>query len=146
MIAGVKRARIRKHTKKPLGKLKLKLDLAFGAMVMQRDSGRLCISCGKVPATQAGHFMRRGLQATRWHPTNVQGQCFRCNCVESGNQLEYAEALDAYFGEGTAMKLRRLSKTSWKPSREALEQLLAAAKLGHEAYGEIWNFYGSETK
>jgi hypothetical protein len=137
--------RIRKRTKKPLGVLKRKLDSAFGAMVMERDKGRLCFSCMDVPGTQPGHFMRRGLQSTRWHPDNVHAQCFRCNCVESGNQLAYAETLDLANGQGTSLRLRQLSRQSWKPSREALESLLAAAKLGAESYQEIWEFYGSES-
>jgi hypothetical protein len=143
----IAKARIRKRTKKPLGVLKRKLDAAFGRMVMERDRGKLCISCGKAPGTQPGHFMRRGLQATRWHPWNVNVQCFRCNCVESGNQLEYADALNGkngHLGGSCAIYLRRLAQTSWKPSREALESLLAAAKLGAEAYAETWEFYGSE--
>jgi hypothetical protein len=144
-MIGTKRTRIRKRTKKPLGVLKRKLDEAFGKMVMERDKERLCISCVKWP-TQAGHFMRRGFQATRWHPLNVHGQCFRCNCVENGNQLDYADRLDYRYGEGVALRLRRLAQTSYKPSREALESLLAAAKLGAEAYQEIWDFYGSEAK
>lgn len=135
--------RIRKATKKPLGVLKRKLDVAFSAMIMERDRDLLCISCRKNPGTQAGHFMRRGLMATRWHPENVRAQCFRCNCVESGNQLEYAETLDSLLA-GTSDRLRALAKTSYKPSREALEALLATAKVGHEAYQETWNFYGSE--
>lgn len=138
--------RIKKQTKKPIGLLKRKLDAAFGAMVMDRDAGKLCISCGKVPGTQPGHFMRRGLMATRWHPDNTHSQCFRCNCVESGNQLEYADQLDLSHGPFISTKLRELSRKSWKPSREALEQLLAAAKLGAESYQEIWEFYGSEPK
>lgn len=135
--------RVRKATKKPLGVLKRKLDVAFSAMIMERDRDLLCISCGKNPGTQAGHFMRRGLLATRWHPDNVHAQDFRCNCVESGNQLEYADALDR-MQPGLSQRLRKLAQTSWKPSREALEALLATAKVGHESYQETWNFYGSE--
>jgi hypothetical protein len=142
----IAKTRIRKRTKKPLGVLKRKLDAAFGKMVMERDKGSLCVSCMNVPGTQPGHFMRRGLQATRWHPMNVHCQCFRCNCVENGNQLEYAETLDWENGSGTSLRLRQLAQTSYKPSREALESLLAAAKLGAAEYQEIWDFYGSEAK
>jgi len=132
--------------KTPLGRLKRKLDTEFGKMVMQRDAGLQCVSCGIKPGTQPGHFMRRGLQATRWHPQNVHTQCFRCNCVESGNQLEYAEFLDRRYGSGTSHYLRALSKTSWKPSSEALQALIESAKLGHESYAETWEVYGSDAE
>lgn len=142
--APARKKRIRKHTKKPLGVLKRKLDSAFSAMIMQRDEHLLCLSCRKVQGTQAGHFMRRGLMATRWHPQNVNSQCFRCNCVESGNQLEYCDGLNEKYGPGTSDTLRTLAKTSWKPSREALESLLETAKIGPEAYQETWDFYGAK--
>lgn len=127
----------RKQTKKPLGVLKRKLDIAFAAMILNRDKGKMCISCGKVPGTQAGHFMRRGHQATRWHPMNVHGQCFRCNHVESGNQLEYADRLDLLFGPGTSSNLRNLARMPWKPARERLEALLAATS-DYEEYWRVW--------
>ena len=140
----IRRTRVRKQSRKtPIGRLKRKLDRVFGQMVLERDAGERCCSCNGV-ATQPGHFMRRGLQATRWHPMNVHGQCFRCNCVESGNQLEYAERLDRRFGVGTSQRLRNLSKTSWKPTSEALEALIEACGEGFDAYLDIWALYGSD--
>lgn len=136
--------RIAKKSKRPSKGMTYKLDSAFGKMIMARDYQLLCISCKKVPGTQPGHFMRRGLQATRWHPQNVHSQCFQCNCVEASNPFEYYKAIDEKYGEGTAERLKLLARTSYKPGREALEALLATAKVGHEAYQETWEFYGSE--
>lgn len=132
----------RKPRKVKTGSLKRKLDLAFGAMIRERDFGESCISCDK-PPSQSGHFMRRELLATRWHPQNSNGQCSHCNCWLHGNLLEYADSLDRKYGAGTAARLRELSRMSWKPDRETLEKLLEAAKLGAEAYQETWNFYGA---
>lgn len=126
------------------GTLKNKLDSAFQEMIRHRDLEIACISCQKNRVSQAGHFMRRELLATRWHPKNVNGQCANCNCWLHGNLLEYQEKLDEKFGTGTALSLRELSRTSWKPSREALESLIEAAKFGHEFYSEIWKTYGSK--
>jgi Bacteriophage Lambda NinG protein len=136
--------RLRKRTKKPLGVLKRKLDSELAQMVRDRDEKAPCISCRNGGQKQAGHFMRRELLATRWHPLNVNGQCSHCNCWLHGNQLEYADNLDRLYGSGTAARLRQLARLSWKPTREALEKLLESAKLGHEAYQETWNFYGSD--
>lgn len=127
------------------GTLKNKLDAAFSAMIRERDDTDPCISCKKNSVSQSGHFMRRELLATRWHPENSNGQCAHCNCWLHGNLLEYADNLDKKYGSGTSQKLRDLARTSWKPGREALENLLEAARLGAESYAEIWKFYGSET-
>lgn len=134
-----RKARVKK---KSIKTLKNKLDAAFSAMIRKRDAGNSCITCPK-PLNQAGHFIRREILATRWHPQNVNGQCAHCNCWLHGNLLEYRVYLDEKFGEGTADRLHRLSRLSWKPDREALEKLIEAAKVGHEYYSEIWDFYGA---
>lgn len=126
--------------------LKNKLDAAFSLMIRERDQDSPCISCRKNPGTQAGHFVRREILATRWHPKNVNSQCGGCNCFVHGNLAQYAVGLEEKWGAGTLQTLAALGRTYWKPSREALEQLLAAAKLGAESYQEIWEFYGSEPK
>ena len=129
------------------GTLKNKLDLAFKAMIRERDRDLGCISCRTGAVEQAGHLVHAGMSvrlATRWHPQNVNGQCVACNHYKSGNLLEYALNVDEKFGAGTAARMRELSRKSWKPDREALEKLIEAAKLGHQAYQEIWEFYGAE--
>lgn len=136
--------RIRKQTKKPIGTLKRKLDIACTAMVHERDHDLLCIACEKRPGIQNGHFVRREILATRWHPMNQNLQCDYCNAWMHGNVYEYGQGLVKKYGAGIPERLIALSRTSFKPSREALEQLLAAAKLGHEHYQETWEFYGSE--
>lgn len=139
----------KKPRKQKRGSIINKLDRAFKAMIRERDRDLGCISCKTGPVEQAGHLVHAGLSVrlpTRWHPKNVNGQCISCNHFKSGNLLEYALNVDEKYGHGTASMLRDLSRTSWKPSREALEKLLEAAKLGAEAYEEIWNFYGPVTE
>jgi hypothetical protein len=126
------------------GTLKNKLTAAFNAMIRERDRQLLCISCQEREMTEAGHFVGCTPLATRWHPQNVNGQCNYCNAWQSGNKFAYGLNLNKKWGEGTAEKLERLGRTYWKPSREALEALLATAKIGHEAYQETWNFYGAK--
>jgi hypothetical protein len=115
-------------------------------MIRERDANLQCISCQTREITEAGHFVGCTPLATRWHPQNVNGQCNYCNAWNGGSRFAYGLNLNKKFGAGTAEKLEALGRTYWKPSREALEQLLAAAKLGAEAYQEIWDFYGSEAK
>ena len=136
--------RIRKVTKRPMGVLKRKLDSAFAKMIRERDRDLLCISCQKNKGTQCGHFIRREVLATRWHPLNCASQCSYCNCWLHGNLLEYQDGLERKHGAGTVQTLRRLANVSWKPTREALEALLATAQIDAEAYQETWNFYGAK--
>lgn len=136
--------RIHKATKKAPGVLKRRLTVAFNAMIRERDKQLLCISCQQREMTEAGHFVGSTPLATRWHPQNVNGQCSYCNCWQSGAKFTYGLNLNRKWGEGTAEKLEALGRTYWKPSREALEALLATAKLcDAEAYQEVWEFYGS---
>ncbi len=124
--------------------LKNKLDKQFKAMIRGRDEIGPCISCLERMVTEAGHFISCRFLSTRWHPENVNGQCNYCNCFLSGNQYAYGLNLDRKFGSGTADKMRQLSRISWKPDREALENLLEAAKVGPEQYLETWEFYGAK--
>lgn len=146
----IRRTRIKRGKppkKVKTGTLKNKLDIAFKAMIRERDRELGCISCPNGHVEQAGHLVHAGLSvrlATRWHPQNVNGQCVQCNHYKSGNLLEYAVAADKKYGQGTADKLLQLSRISWKPTREALEKLLESAKLGSEAYAETWEFYGAK--
>lgn len=147
----IRKSRLTGKRKKKKSSMRLmidRLDYAFNAMIRERDRENGCISCRTGEVHEAGHLVHAGLStrlATRWHPQNVNGQCIKCNHFQSGNLLNYTLNVDEKYGQGTAAKLRQLSHVTWKPSREALEQLLAAAKLGHEQYNETWEFYGART-
>lgn len=109
--------------------LKNKLDKLFSLMVRTRDSGFPCVSCGKRASFQyfqAGHFVKREILSTRWHPWNVNGECVSCNGFDGRHLIGYYAELQKRRGECVPQQLLRLSRLSWKPQIEQLQRLILA--------------------
>ena len=58
----------------------------------------------------AGHFISRRYNATRYESKNCHAQCQKCNKYNSGEQYKHALAIDHMYGEGTAGYLLDMSK------------------------------------
>ena len=96
----------------------LKADKAFSIFIRKRDEPHGCITCGRhVPWKEAdcGHFMSRECQSTRYNEQNCNLQCRECNSKD--DKEAYALAIDRRYGEGTADKLRVLSKQFCKRNK-----------------------------
>lgn len=114
-----------------LPKLKEKLDRVFSVYVRLRDSNDFgwgtCVTCKRHilwKEGDAGHFMTRNHLATRFHPHNVHLQCKGCNGPRGGEQYAHGLAVDERHGEGTAEKLRLLSKKQHRITRHEYEELI----------------------
>ena len=103
-------------TKNGLKKAKAKADRYFSAYIRKRDENKPCITCGKYSKKDAGHFISRRFEATRFDEKNVHGQCIKCNRFEYGNQYEHGKAIDRLYGDGTADFLLQRSKMLCKRS------------------------------
>lgn len=118
---------IKRKGKRPRVKsLKNKLDKLFSAMVRARDVELPCISCQIMPSEQAGHFVKREILSTRWHPWNVNGECCGCNGFDTRHLIGYYGTLERRRGAGTAEGLLRLSRIRWKVLPDQLERLILA--------------------
>lgn len=65
---------------------------AFNRFIRARDSGKLCISCGRMHKGQvhAGHYRSVGANPElRFTLFNVWSQCAQCNTHLSGNLINY---------------------------------------------------------
>lgn len=108
-----------------------------------------CISCGRVNIVrwydedkkgkdkwrwsrkeEAGHFVTRTNWFLKFNEYNVNGQCVYCNRHLSGNAASYHKALDAKYGDGTALELIELAHThkDYKITKEELENVIKASK------------------
>jgi len=76
----------------------------------------------------AGHFMSRKHHATRWHEENVQVQCPKCNLFGQGEQYTFGKLLDVRIDDGTADKLKELSRTTVKFMRCDYEEMIKKYK------------------
>ena len=112
-----------------------KLDKVFSLYIRLRDSRpwryRMfrCISCGDVkPFEQmdAGHFVSRNAMAIRWEPSNVHGECARCNRLQGDHLLAYRKNLIIKLGEDA------ISGSALAQSLEPKKRLALIKKLGEQ--------------
>jgi len=127
--------------KPSVAKLKKTADKYFSIYVRTRDSDRYgnaeCISCGvKKPwkQQQAGHFVRRSVNALRYDDENVNAQCVGCNMFKAGEQYLYSKALDMKYGDGTAEKLHNRRFETHKLTIQELEDIIEEAKENIATY------------
>lgn len=84
-----------------IAKLRRKLDKVFSEYIRERDK-YTCFTCGRTGKKhmQAGHGLAKRMNGTllRYHPMNVQCQCFVCNRYQEGNGLIFAKNLERKFG------------------------------------------------
>lgn len=110
--------------------LKKKLDVAFSKYIRMRDCKEgygQCITCRSIlPFNEldAGHFVGRRYNHTRYDEMNVNTQCRRCNRFEGGEKYEYGKRLNEKYGEGTAEELERKSCLIKKFTVEELKGFL----------------------
>ena len=108
--------------------LRFSLDRAFSWYIRlthaDEDGICTCFTCGKRlhwSQIQNGHFVSRGKLATRWRPDNCRPQCYGCNITRNGEQWKFGQALDAYYGQGHAEKMFRLSNRKYHLTNEQYE-------------------------
>jgi Bacteriophage Lambda NinG protein len=114
-----------------------KTDIAVSQMIRAQPGN--CMTCGmEHEVYDCGHFMRREIMATRFHPWNIGKQGLKENRFEGGRTFEYGLAIDEKYGSGTAAFLHNLSKTIEPWSIAELQQLRHAARLGPRAYEQLY--------
>lgn len=87
-----------------------------------------CVSCKKKEnwkTLNAGHFYHGKHWLSGMDERNVWPQCRQCNMYKSGNLIEYSEFLRKEYGPEIIDVLRELRHTSWKPTRQELEEIIA---------------------
>ena len=141
---------VTKH--KTVSQLKKDLDKVFSRYIRYRDGKKiddpengetywytLCITSGEwmpFKKAQAGHFMSRRFNSTRYNEENVNGQSYRDNVLFYGEQYKYAKALDLKYGEGTAQKLQELAKETKQFKATELEEMIDYYKERVREYEE----------
>ena len=114
-------------------------------MIRERDGDDKCIACGRDHSNwDAGHYRRRELMPTRFHPQNVNKEGVGCNRGTHNNKFGmkdmdfYRENLDRKWGKGTADRLYKLSQKIEPWTTEELEQLRSAARMGYPVYCQFY--------
>ena len=121
--------------KKPtVSKLKKKLDAIFSkyirlkyAFMMDGELSCTCVTCGRtlpVKNMQAGHFMSRRHNSTRFDEMNVHPQDMSCNMYNQGCQYEHGLYIDKTYGNGTADSILKKSKELKQFKTFELEEMI----------------------
>ena len=121
---------------KSISKLKKELDKFFSLYIRLREATSeglcQCFTCGKVAhykkGMQNGHFQSRSFLATRYDEENCQVQCVGCNMFKQGEQFKFALAIEAKYGEGTAIHLEYQARTIVRFSRYDYEEKISYYK------------------
>jgi hypothetical protein len=117
--------------------LKSNADTVFSRYIRLRDSKNdigICITCGQSVGAngkrngQAGHFMSRRYNSTRYDEKNVHLQCAGCNMWGAGEQYKYSLAIDKRYGKGTADKLFQKAHMVHKFTPDELKELIQCYK------------------
>ena len=112
-------------------------DIAVAKMIRERDQN--CITCDEVhEAMDCGHFRRRELMSTRFHPMNLNAQGAKENRFEGGRTYEYGLAIDRKYGAGCAEFLNQLSRKIEPWTVQELEQLRSAARMGPRVFEQLY--------
>jgi len=102
---------------------KARADRLFSLWIRQRDADGngycRCITCNSLHQWRyldAGHFMSRQHEGTRYHEKNAHCQDKKCNNKNwnQGEQFLHGQYIDKRYGPGTAEKLSMLSKMECK--------------------------------
>jgi hypothetical protein len=108
-----------------------KVDKLFSLYVRMKhadeDGFVRCVTCGssmRWQDSQAGHFVRRGHYATRWHEKNVHPQDARCNLFLGGAMDEHAAYIIRTYGVETFDELMALKRTTKKYTAGELRELI----------------------
>ena len=130
-----------KQKKPSVSKLKKKADALYSLYVRLRDSSPdglcECITCFEkkpIKSMQAGHFMSRRFNSTRYEEENCNAQCYRCNVAFNGEQYKYGLNVDLKYGTGTAKKLMKMSAVPHQFTTEELQQIIDDAKTAIAFY------------
>ena len=109
----IKKLKKLKKQKKPTrGKLVKKLDAIFSRYIRLKnaDSNGMvqCYTCLEQhhrKKIQNGHFVSRWNYKYRWSEDNCRPQCYKCNCIYSGNYKLYTLKMIREYGEEKINKI-----------------------------------------
>lgn len=115
---------------------KAKADKYFSEYIRKRDANDQgicqCCTCGKHlewKKMDAGHFMSRRYNSTRYDEKNANAQCPYCNRFDQGRQHIHGEYINKKYGKGTTDQLHM--KAIWI-SRRTQNDYEAIAELFKE--------------
>lgn len=106
-----------------------KADKCFSMYIrtLYATNGKVkCFTCGillNVEHMQCGHYLPRGITATRFSDINCKPQCAICNISKQGNLEVFRQRLVEMYGEKAIQELEALKKKRFKLTDQYLKEV-----------------------
>lgn len=129
-----------KKAKPSVSKLKKEADAWHSKATRYRFAEKVggewlaeCITCPPgnprpIKNLQCGHFMSRQYNVLRYDELNTAPQCYGDNVMQQGKQYEFGLQIDRLYGDGTAKRLHKQSKTPHQFKPEELLEIIEDRK------------------
>jgi hypothetical protein len=100
-----------KKSLKTLGQYEAEAKKSFQKWIRLRDTGKPCISCGKITnEMDGGHFKKAEIYSgVIFNESNCHSQCRKCNRFQNGNELNYRLGLIERYGLEYANNIEKLA-------------------------------------
>jgi hypothetical protein len=109
---------------KTLGQYEADAKKSFQKWIRLRDTGKPCISCGKITnEMDGGHFKKAEIYSgVIFNEMNCNSQCRKCNRFQNGNELNYRLGLIERYGIEYANNIEELANQTrqYKFTKEEL--------------------------
>lgn len=129
---------------KSLSSVKKRADRVFSELVRRSAINEFgwifCVTCdtpNSLENMDAGHFVSRKFNATKYDKRNVHPQCRVCNRWEEGKKYEYGKFLVEKYGEGIIDELNQLAHSKKRFTIEELEEMIKGWKKELKELGEL---------
>ena len=100
-------------------------DTAFQKYIHRIEKGQPCFTCGQhFSHLEAGHYISRGHQSTRYMVDNCHLQCIHCNHYLGGNVIVYRKKMIDKYG---LKRVEELELYSLKVTHRTVDDLINIA-------------------
>lgn len=72
--------------------------------------------------------MSRQYNTLRYSELNTAPQCYGCNVMQQGKQYAFGLEIDKLYGDGTAARLHKESKTAHQFTTDELQEIIDESK------------------
>ena len=115
---------------KTIPQLLKQAQIVFNRFIRERDKDKGCISCGSPNVDHASHYIAQGsCSYLRFHETNVNGSCVKCNTFMHGNLIGYRKGLIERYSVADVEMLEDHRHVTKKWTRSELLEIIEKYKL-----------------
>lgn len=128
----------KKIKKKSISQLKKEAWRLVSLFIRQRGADsrgfNTCVTCGvrkHYKELQAGHFIGGRHNAILFEPRAIHPQCYSCNVMKHGDQINYFRFMQRTYGDKVIEELEKLNRTTKQFTTNELERIITKYQVSH---------------